>query len=110
MSMEHQTCAIIGQAPMRFPWGFDEEEESFNVLKLALAQSITELRQQGVTRFAVVADCGIGLYASEIVNALRRTDAELMHFVVKLHEEQATKWVPYLRERHFRFLADFTVT
>ena len=103
------TCAILGQPPMRFPWGFDEEDEGCNVLKLALAQRIMELRQQGVTRFAVVADCGIGLYAGEIVNALRRTDADLMLFVVTPHEEQATKWAPYLRERYFQLLADCTI-
>ena len=103
------TCAIIGQHPMRFPWGFDEEDKGCNALKLALAQRIMELRQQGVTRFAVVADCGIGLYAGEIVNALREHDAELMLFVVTPHEEQATKWAPYLRERYFRLLADCTI-
>lgn len=102
-------CAIIGQPPMRFPWGFDEEDEGCNALKLALAQKIMELRQQGVTRFAVVADYGIGLYAGEIVNALRRTDSDLMLFVVTPHEEQATKWAPYLRERYFQLLADCTI-
>ena len=94
---------------MRFPWGFDEEDEGCNALKLALAQKIMELRQQGVTRFAVVADYGIGLYAGECVNALRRTDPDLMLFVVTPHEEQATKWAPYLRERYFRLLADCTI-
>jgi len=102
-------CAIIGQPPMRFPWGFDEEDEGCNALKLALAQKIMELRQQGVTRFAVVADYGIGLYAGEIVNALRRTDPDLLLFVVTPHEEQATKWAPYLRERYFQLLADCTI-
>ena len=102
-------CAILGQHPMRFPWGFDEEDEGCNALKLALAQRIMELRQQGVTRFAVVADCGIGLYAGEIVNALRAHDPDLMLFVVTPHEEQATKWAPYLRERYFRLLADCTI-
>ena len=59
--MEQQSlcCAIIGQHPMRFPWGFDEEDTGCQDLKLALAQKIMELRQQGVTRFAVVADCGV---------------------------------------------------
>ena len=103
------TCAVIGQPPMRFPWGFDEEDEGCNALKLALAQKIMELRQQGVTRFAVVADCGIGLYAGEIVNALRQSDDKLMLFVVTPHEEQATKWAPYLRERYFKLLADCTI-
>ena len=102
-------CAIIGQPPMRFPWGFDEEDEGCNALKLALAQRIMELRQQGVTHFAVVADCGMGLYAGECVNALREYDPDLMLFVVTPHEEQATKWAPYLRERYFRLLADCTI-
>lgn len=102
-------CAVIGQPPMRFPWGFDEEDEGCNALKLALAQKIMELRQQGVTRFAVVADCGIGLYAGEIVNALRQSDDELMLYVVTPHEEQATKWAPYLRERYFKLMEDCTI-
>ena len=102
-------CAIIGQHPMRFPWGFDEEDSGCHNLKLALAQKIMELRQQGVTRFAVVADCGVGLYAGECVNALRLTDPDLMLFVVTPHEEQATKWAPYLRERYFKLLEDCTI-
>ncbi len=102
-------CAILGQPPIRFPWGFDEEDEGCNALKLALAQKIMELRQQGVTRFTVVADCGIGLYAGEIVNALRQSDDELMLFVVTPHEGQATKWAPYLRERYFKLMEDCTI-
>ena len=109
MKQKSRCCAVIGQPPMRFPWGFDEEDEGCNALKLSLAQKIMELRQQGVTRFAVVADCGVGLYAGEIVNALRQSDDELMIFVVTPHEEQATKWAPYLRERYFRLLTDCTI-
>ena len=106
MKQKSPCCAVIGQPLIRFPWGFDEEDEGCNALKLALAQRIMELRQRGVTRFAVVADCGIGLYAGEIVNALRRT---LMLFVVTPYEEQATKWAPYLRERYFQLLADCSI-
>ena len=109
MEKEHLTCAIIGQPPMRFPWGFDEEDSGCQNLKLELAQKIMELRQQGVTRFAVVADYGVGLYAGECVNALRQTDGELMLFVVTPHEEQATKWEPYLRVRYFKLLEDCTI-
>ena len=108
--MEKQLCcAIIGQSPMRFPWGFDEEDEGCQELKLTLAQKIMELRQQGVTRFAVVADCGVGLYAGECINALREHDPDLMLFVVTPHEEQATKWTPDLRERYFRLLQDCSI-
>ena len=109
MEKERFTCAVLGQPPMRFPWGFDEEDTGCQELKLALAQKIMELRQHGVTRFAVVADCGVGLYAGECVNALRQTDRELMLFVVTPHEEQATKWAPYLRERYFKLLEDCTI-
>jgi len=106
---KHLCCAIIGQPPMRFPWGFDEDDPGCQNLKLNLAQKIMELRQQGVTRFAVVADCGVGLYAGECVNALRQHDADLMLFVVSPHEGQATKWAPYLRDRYFKLLEDCTL-
>ena len=109
MEKQNLTCAIIGQHPMRFPWGFDEDDSGCRDLKLALAQKIMELRQQGVTRFAVVADCGIGLYAGECINALRQHDTDLMLFVVTPHEEQSTKWTPNLRERYFKLLADCTI-
>ena len=111
MDMEEKPkcCAVLGQHPMRFPWGFDEDDPGCQDLKLALAQKIIELRQQGVTRFAVVADFGIGLYAGECINALRQTDADLMLFVVTPHEEQATKWTPDLRNRYFKLLEDCTL-
>ena len=101
---ENICCAIIGQHPMRFPWGFDEDDDGCQALKLELMQKIMELRQQGVTRFAVVADFGIGLYAGEMINVMRETDSDLMLFVVTPHEEQATKWAPYLRDRYFDLL------
>ena len=101
-------CAIIGQNPMRFPWGFDEEDESCTKLKMELAQQIMVLRQSGVSQFLVACDCGVGLYAAEIVNGLRTTDRDLMLLCYVPHEEQATKWAPYLRERYFTMLEGCT--
>ena len=109
MEEKAKCCAILGQHPMRFPWGFDEEDEGCRALKLELMQKIMELRQQGVTRVAVVADLGIGLYAGECINALRQHDPNLMLFVVTPHEEQATKWAPYLRDRYFKLLEECTL-
>ena len=60
--MENYRCAIIGQHPMRFPWGFDEEDTQCRRMKLELAQCIMELRQCGVTDFQVACDPGVGLY------------------------------------------------
>ena len=102
-------CAIIGQNPMRFPWGFDEEDDRCRKLKIELAQQIMVLCQGGVSQFLVACDCGVGLYAAEIVNGLRATtDHDLMLLCYTPHEEQATKWAPYLRERYFDVLEKCT--
>lgn len=101
-------CAVMGQHPMRFPWGFDEEDDRCRKLKIELAQQIMALRQGGVSQFLVACDCGVGLYAAEIVNGLRTTDRDLMLLCYTPHEEQATKWAPYLRERYFTMLTACT--
>ena len=100
----------MGQHPMRFPWGFDEEDDRCQKLKMELAQQIMVLHQRGVTQFLTACDCGVGLYAAEIVNGLRETtDQDLMLFCYTPHEEQATKWAPYLRERYFTMLEKCTL-
>lgn len=101
-------CAVMGQHPLRFPWGFDEEDDRCRKLKIELAQQIMALRQSGVSQFLVACDCGVGLYAAEIVNGLRMTDRDLMLLCYTPHEEQATKWAPYLRERYFTMLENST--
>ena len=101
-------CAVMGQHPLRFPWGFDEEDDRCRKLKMELAQQIMVLCQEGVSQFLVACDCGVGLYAAEIVNGLRMTDRDLMLLCYTPHEEQATKWAPYLRERYFTMLENST--
>lgn len=101
-------CAVIGQNPMRFPWGFDEEDDRCRKLKIELAQQIMVLRQSGVSQFLVACDCGVGLYAAEIINGLRTSDHDLMLLCYTPHEEQSTKWAPYLRERYFAMLEKCT--
>lgn len=103
-----KSCAVLGCSPMRFAWGFDEEDSKCKEMKLELLQQIMVLRQLGVTSFAVACDPGVGLYAAEAVNALRETDGNLMLFCVTPYEEQAIKWPPYLRERYFTMLEKCT--
>ena len=71
--MNHR-CAVMGQHPLCFPWGFDEEDTQCRSMKLELAQRIMELRQCGVTEFQVACDPGVGLYAGEIVNITKQND------------------------------------
>lgn len=101
-------CAVIGQSPMRYPWGFDEEDSGCRKMKIELAQQIMVLRQGGVSQFLVACDCGVGLYAGEIINGLRSAGSDLMLICYTPHEEQATKWAPYLRERYFDMLEKCT--
>ena len=100
-----QTCAIIGCSPMCFPWGFDEEDEGCAALKLILINQISRLRGEGCTRFAVSMDCGVGLYAAEILHGLKGSEEELETICYVPYEEQATKWTPELRDRYFNALA-----
>ena len=103
-----KTCAIIGCMPMAFPWGFDEEDEGCAALKLLLLNQITRLRSEGCTRFYISMDCGVGLYAAEIIHGLKETDGELESFCNVPYEEQATKWTLELRDRYFNALSTCT--
>lgn len=100
-----KSCAIIGCSPMCFPWGFDEEDEGCAALKLILINQISKLRGEGYTRFAVSMDCGVGLYAAEILHGLKESDGALETICYVPYEEQATKWMPELRDRYFNALA-----
>lgn len=61
MMKKNVRCAVIGQHPLRFPWGFDEEDNGCRRMKLEMAQRIMELRQRGVTEFRVACDPGVVL-------------------------------------------------
>ena len=63
-------CAVIGQHPLRFPWGFDEEDDGCRRMKLEMAQRTMELRQRGVTEFRVACDPGVVLavYAPDLAD------------------------------------------
>ena len=103
-----KTCAIIGCSPMCIPWGFDEEDEGCLALKMILMNRISRLRSEGCTRFAVSMDCGVGLYAAEILHGLKESDGALDTICYVPYEEQATKWTPELRDRYFNALAACT--
>ena len=100
-----KTCTIIGCSPMCFPWGFDEEDEGCAALKLILINQISKLRGEGCMRFAISMDCGVELYAAEILHGLKEQEDALETICYVPYEEQATKWTPELRDRYFNALA-----
>jgi len=102
------SCAIVGHSPMRFAWGFDEEDETCDILKAVLLQHINRLRAVGICDFFVTCDPGAGLWCAEIINVLREQDSNLRLYCHTPYEEWTTKWAPYLRERYFSMLIKCT--
>ena len=94
-------CAVIGQHPLRFPWGFDEEDDGCRRMKREMAQRIMELRQRGVTEFRVACDPGVGLavYAPDLADGSAEDKAvsyalALGRPVMLIHPETLkTKWL-----------------
>lgn len=85
-------CAVIGQHPLRFPWGFDEEDNGCSRMKL---------RQRGVTEFRVACDPGVVLavYAPDLADGSAEDKAvsyalALGRPVMLIHPETLkTKWL-----------------
>lgn len=94
-------CAVIGQHPLRFPWGFDEEDDGCRRMKLEMAQRIMELRQRGVAEFQVACDPGVVLavYAPDLADGSAEDKAvsyalALGRPVMLIHPETLkTKWL-----------------
>lgn len=103
--MKNSCCAVIGCPIWHFPWGYDEEDERCDELKLRLLRQLERLRAEGTRQFAVAMDEGVGLYAAEAVIELMDEDAELLLDCYVPFEGQATKWPPELRERYFNALS-----
>ena len=80
-------CAVIGQHPLRFPWGFDEEDDGCRHMKLEMAQRI--IKQSGVVLAVYAPDLADGSAEDKAVSyalALGRP-------VMLIHPETLkTKW------------------
>ncbi len=81
-------CAVIGQYPLRFPWGFDEEDDGCRRMKLEMAQRI--IKQSGVVLAVYAPDLADGSAEDKAVSyalALGRP-------VMLIHPETLkTKWL-----------------
>lgn len=99
--MKEKSCAIIGSPILSFPWGYDEDDEVCCALKLLAINTIFQLHKQGISRFIVPLDSGIGLYAAEAVNVFRESHTDMKLICYVPYEEQAVKWSPQLWDRYF---------
>ena len=99
-------CAILGHSPMRFSWGFDEKYPKCLQLKRVLRKQILCCLDQGVAGFHTICDCGVGLYAAEIVAGIAKNNTSVRLICTIPYENQSVKWTPDLRKRYYKVLQE----
>ncbi|MCL2588191.1 MAG: DUF1273 domain-containing protein, partial [Oscillospiraceae bacterium] len=104
--MKMLACAFIGHRPMRYSFGYDEEDETCDLLKSALADQITMLVDVGITTFYTGMDIGVSQWAAMIVLCLKEKHHNIRLIAVLPCETQANKWSPDQRNRYFNILIE----
>ncbi len=99
--MNNLSCAFVGHHPLRFPFGYDEDDEMCIRIKNALHLQILSLYEEGVTDFYTDCEVGASMWGAELVLQLMQQHKQLRLFCVLPYEDHAKKWTPELRERYF---------
>lgn len=99
--MNTLACAFTGHDPLRFPFGYDEEDDLCLKIRKTMLIQILALYQNGVTAFYSNCEPGAPMWGAELVLELQRRVHNIQLHCVLPYEEQATKWTPQLRERYF---------
>jgi uncharacterized phage-like protein YoqJ len=102
------SCAFVGHHPMRFDFGYNEEEKLCVMIKKALKSQILALYQNGVKSFYTDCELLVGLWAGELVLELMDkypNDDKLYLCCVMPYEEQPRKWPECYRDRYFDIIA-----
>ena len=99
-------CAFTGHRPVRFSFGYDDEDEKCIRLKLMLAAQISRLIESGVSTFYTGMALGTDQWCAGIVLDMKREYPNVRLTAVLPCETQASKWSPEQRERYFNTLAD----
>lgn len=103
-----KNCAIIGEPPMSYVWGYDEEDQRCCATKLLLLNRLSRLQTERITDFFIPLDAGVGLYAAEMVIDLMTSNPNLHLHCLIPYEDQACKWTPELRDRYYNVLEKCT--
>jgi uncharacterized phage-like protein YoqJ len=106
--MDEPACAFVGHHPMRFDFGYNEEEPLCIIIKKAMKLQILALYQSGVKAFYTDCDLLVGLWAGELVIELmdeNPDDHDLYLCCVLPYEEQSRKWPECFRDRYFDLTA-----
>ncbi len=103
--MKTISCAFTGHRPMRFPFGYNEDDERCIRLKQALEHHILHLVLSGTTHFYTGMALGVDQWAASIVLDLKRTFPGIRLTAVLPCATQAAKWTRQQRERYFAILS-----
>lgn len=95
-------CAFTGHRPVRFSFGYDEEDEKCLRLKLVLARQISALIEGGVSLFYKGMSLGTDQWCAGIVLDMKRQYANIRLTAVLPCETQANKWSPEHTVRYAR--------
>lgn len=111
--MNTLACAFAGHDPLRFPFGYDEEDDLCQKIKGTLLMQILALYENGVTAFYTNCEPGASMWGAELVLGLQRRLPKLQLYCVLPYEEQARQWTPQLRDRYFsiveRSTSEYTI-
>jgi uncharacterized phage-like protein YoqJ len=98
-------CAFTGHRPMKFSFGYDEEDEKCIRLKRVLAEQIETLIKCGVSMFYSGMGLGVDQWGTSIVLDKKKQYPNVRLNAVLPCETQANRWSPEQRERYFDTLA-----
>jgi uncharacterized phage-like protein YoqJ len=98
-------CAFTGHRPMKFSFGYDEEDEKCIRLKRVLAEQIETLIKCGVSMFYSGMGLGVDQWGTSIVLDKKQQYPNVRLTAVLPCETQANRWSPEQRERYFDTLA-----
>lgn len=93
---------------MRFPFGYDEEDDLCLRIRNAMLMQILALYENGVTDFYSDCEVGASMWGAELVLRLMQKYPQIRLFCVLPYEEQAKKWTPEQRERYYTILEKST--
>lgn len=100
-------CAYTGPRPEKLPYGNDESDPRFKMVKQRLMCETLELIRNGVTTFLVGMARGTDIMAAELILQLRmlKQDVNIQLWAVVPYDRQALSWPPKERARYNAILA-----
>lgn len=102
------SCAFTGHHPMRFPFGYDEDDDLCLRIQNTMLMQILALCENGVTDFYSDCEVGPSMWGAELVLRIMERYPQVRLFCILPFEEQAKKWTPALRDRYYTILEKST--